>query len=492
MSDVSVNAGNLPKLIDPRQVSGPLTDSNKLDHLLLRKPHQFGQLVSYLIGKSRLLPMQCLTEAMGRSAVMETQQIESNIFQWEVAYQNDKLVKITVAPSATTNLGLNQQPVQVVVEDQWFAGVDEVRLDSGKICKVISEPVKVGGGWQLTLQFADPNDYFDPEDLIVGARLSKAWAAVPELSDRGSYVDFFTPAKFENYFTTHRMQHSISAEAMKQKIAIQLYKSDGTPVTSWIEKAKWDAMQQLLIKEDLQLLYGKMSKGTQLGPNGRPITQGAGLRAQIANRNKQAYNTLTYELLEDTLMQLSWISNPTKGGDFKFVALTGREGMKLFSNAILSKATALGIKVYSEGQFVNGKGMNMGYGAQFKTVEFPNGLEFSVIHCPWYDDTYWNRQLDPKTGYPLESSRFTIFNIGNHANGANLVKVTLKGAEMGSATIPGMVDINGNYFQNFQATSSALDGAEFHLIRRSGLLMKDPLAGAELVPAALAAKVGFN
>jgi hypothetical protein len=71
--------------------------------------------------------------------------------------------------------------------------------------------------------------------------------------------------------------------------------------------------------------------------------------------------------------------------------------------------------------------MNMSFGSQFKTCMFPNGLEVTVVHCPLYDDIVLNRQLDPATGYPLESSRFTIFNIGNNANGANLVKVTLKG-----------------------------------------------------------------
>jgi len=74
-------------------------------------------------------------------------------------------------------------------------------------------------------------------------------------------------------------------------------------------------------------------------------------------------------------------------------------------------------------------------------------------------------------------------NIGNNSNGANLVKVTLKGAQMGAIQIEGMTDINGTYKQGFAPSASALDGAQIHMIRRSGILLKDPLSCGELIPA---------
>lgn len=165
--------------------------------------------------------------------------------------------------------------------------------------------------------------------------------------------------------------------------------------------------------------------------------------------------------------------------------------MRVFNNAVQAEARNLNIKVYGDGQFISGTGMNMKFGSQFKIVEFPNGLEFSVIHCPWYDDLNWNRLLDPKTGKPLESSRFTIFNIGNNSQGAQLKKITLKGAKMGFASIPGMIDINGNYIQNFGNTSSTLDGTMLAGIRRSGILLTDPLSAGELIPSRLAERAGL-
>lgn len=486
--DVNVNSSPFARIIDSRQVATELTDKNHLDKLLLREPFQFGVLVSYLVGKDKQLPMQCLTEAMGR---VEEREVDADMYQWEVQYQNNKAVRITEGASGT-NLGIDNTPVQITVEDRWFKGGGKVRMQSGRIARIVSEPVQVAKGWLLTLQFADPNDFFDPIDLIVGSTLVRAWFSVGELSTTGDMIEFYTGAKFQNYLTTHRIEQKVSAEAMKQKIAIQMLTKDGNTATTWIEKLKWEAMTQLMKMEDLQLLYGKMETGQQLSLDaGRPITEGAGLRQQISARNKQTYNSFSLALLEDYLMELSWIANKTTGGDFKFVALTGREGMRVFNNAVQAEARNLNIKVYGDGQFISGTGMNMKFGSQFKTVEFPNGLEFSVIHCPWYDDLNWNRLLDPKTGKPLESSRFTIFNIGNNSQGAQLKKITLKGAKMGFASIPGMIDINGNYIQNFGNTSSTLDGTMLAGIRRSGILLTDPLSAGKLIPSRLAERAGL-
>ena len=141
--DVNVNSSSLPRLIDARAVSGALTDSNKLDQLLLRKPFQFGQVVSYLLGKQYGHSLQCLTEALGR---IEEKEIDSNIYQWDVAYMNDRTIKIT-AGSTGSNLGLNCAPVQLTLEEKWFSGIDKVRTDTGALVNIIADPIQTGSGW---------------------------------------------------------------------------------------------------------------------------------------------------------------------------------------------------------------------------------------------------------------------------------------------------------------------------------------------------------
>ena len=110
-------------------------------------------------------------------------------------------------------------------------------------------------------------------------------------------------------------------------------------------------------------------------------------------------------------MDLSY-SAQSWGGDTKFLALTGKMGMIEFDRAITEKASSLGFMVVNEGRFISGKGMELTFEGQFRTVKFPNGIELTVKTFDPYDDIVRNRTLHPVSKRPLESYRFTILNIG--------------------------------------------------------------------------------
>jgi hypothetical protein len=479
--DISVNSSSLPRLIDPRTVRMDFVDKNKLEHLLVTKPHEMGIMLSYAFGTENSNPanvLSCLTEAIGN---VETVEVDNDLYRWDVVYQNNVGVKIITGDSST-NPGLNRKPVTLVLEEKAFSGRDKVKFYSGQFANIIAEPVKVANGWEYTFQFANPNKFFTSDDVKAGNSITMGWTPVGEASKRGGYIDVHTATKYQNILTTTRIEHTITGAAMKQKIVMAIPTAKGD-VYKWIEYAKWEAMRKLMEREERALIYGEYSDGPNaiLSPdNGRPIMEGSGIREQISSRNKMFYTDLSYDLFMEYLMNLSYASNGT-GGDHKFVALTGRRGMLLFDAMIQAKVSQLAIKVFEGGQFIDGKGMNMKYGSQFKTCMFPNGIEVTVAHCKFYDEYYENQALDA-AGWPLESSRFTIMKVGNSAKGANLKKVIQKGMNIASAQVPGMVDIDGNYKQGFAPTSTSLDGAEFHLMRKSGIILVDPLSAGELIP----------
>ncbi len=481
--DVSVSSSSLPRLISPRSITMDFVDKNRLDNLLVTIPHEMGIMLSYAFGTEQSYPkniLSVLTEAIGK---VEEVTVDNSLYRWDVVYQNDRGIKI-VETVSTANAGYNRKPVELILEEKAFSGQDKVKFYTGQFANIIQEPVQVANGWKYTFQFADPNRYFDPSDLTAGNFITMGWTPVPEASTRGGWFDVHTPTKYQNILTTTRVEHTVTGDAMKQKIVMAIPTAKGD-IYKWTEYAKWEAMRKLMEREERALIYGELADGPNviLGDNGRPVTEGAGLRQQISARNKQFYTTLSYSFLMEFLMNLSYAANGT-GGDHKFVGLTGRRGMLLFDAMIQAQVSILNIKVFEGGQFVDGKGMNMKFGSQFKTVEFPNGIEFTVAHCPHYDKIYENQMLD-SYGFPLESSRFTIMNVGNSAKGGNLKKVILKGANIASAQITGMVDIDGNYKQGFAPTSSSIDGARFDLLRRSGIVLVDPLSCGELIPAAL-------
>jgi len=111
--DISVSSSSLPRLIAPRTVRMDFTDKNKLDQLLVTKPHEMGIILSYAFGTENSNPanvLSCLTEAIGN---VETVEVENDLYRWEVVYQNNVGVKI-IEGDSTTNAGLNRKPVTLI------------------------------------------------------------------------------------------------------------------------------------------------------------------------------------------------------------------------------------------------------------------------------------------------------------------------------------------------------------------------------------------
>ena len=57
-----------------------------------------------------------------------------------------------------------------------------------------------------------------------------------------------------------------------------------------------------------------------------------------------------------------------------------------------------------------------------------NGAELELIHCPLYDDREINFEIDPLTGFPVESQRFTFLDFsGGEGKSSNIKFFKKKG-----------------------------------------------------------------
>jgi hypothetical protein len=67
------------------------------------------------------------------------------------------------------------------------------------------------------------------------------------------------------------------------------------------------------------------------------------------------------------------------------------------------------------------------YSIGFQMVEYimTNGAVLEVVHNPLYDDRSINFEIDPVTGYPVESMRFTFLDFTG-SNGNSNVKIVSK------------------------------------------------------------------
>ena len=146
----------------------------------------------------------------------------------------------------------------------------------------------------------------------------------------------------------------------------------------WSNYQEWRALRQWYETVDRFLVYSQFNAsadGTTLlkGTNGRPVYIGAGLLEQISPANRKYYTTLSADLLEDFLFDLSY--NILGQGERKFIALTGEMGMKEFDRVLRTKASGYTLV---DSVFVTGSGQDLTLGGQFTTWKMLNGIELTL------------------------------------------------------------------------------------------------------------------
>jgi hypothetical protein len=346
-------------------------------------------------------------------------------------------------------------------------------------------PYQDGNDYVYTVVCADgqPSSFIPPTLLVAGAQVSRLGSAYEEYSEEADIVNYQAPFKLRNHLTTMRLSYDItgSAVASVMVIATRDPKSKKTSYL-WSDYQEWIALRQWYRSLDRQLVYSKFNANADgttdlIGTSGRPVYIGAGLLQQIAPSNRKTYTTLTIDILEDFLFDLSY--NVLGTNDRKFVALVGEMGMKELDRVLRAKATGYQLV---DTHFVSGTGQNLTLQGQFTTYKMLNGIELTLKHFPLYDNIVYNRKLHPVTGKPLESYRFTFLDFGNRDGESNVMKVVRKGREMvqwytGGSVAPGQ----GFATSKNTLRSNAKDGYSVHFLSEQGIMIKDPTSSGELI-----------
>jgi hypothetical protein len=443
-------------------------------------------MLSYAYGYQEDNVLTLLTGGIGN-----TQTVNNREYEWDLHSQSERTIEIVAdsPQAASATPGIGGTPVQLYFGENWFDNQDNIVDDEGNTYHIIEEPYQEGAYWVVTVVLNDPDLTAFAEASLVntGARFSKDYTTVSEYSPRGGGVSYSTPYKLQNQLTTLRKTYNVTRNAAKAVMVIELTSPDGKKTKLWTKLAEWTAMAEWYREIDRSMIYSiynKDSKGQVKlqGANGRPVYHGAGLRQQIAPANIRFYTELTYDILDQFLLDLSY--NASKwGGDHNFVALTGKMGMREFDNAIKEHAAGNNITVTDHGTFISGKGEALEFTGYFKTVQFMNGVSLTVKEFPPYDDIIRHRLLHPKTLKPVESYRFTIMNFGQNKNGAsNIRKTAMADSEMSYWHVAGSTDPMGGVAKSISTQrSSGIDGYEVHFLSECGIMVEDPTSCGELI-----------
>ena len=465
-----------------RDFSG-LTTSNHLSNAYLTEPEKMEGVLAYAFGMTNNNVLNMLTGGIGNMREVNNRQ-----YRWEVHGQTEITVNIG-ADVADPQPGIGNSEFLLALEEDHYEASDNLRLDDGTMIRLSDDGFPDGGLFWYRAQLVDTDkDYIDPSVLTSNNRVSKLYSTVEEYSSKGGGTHYSTPVELVNQLTTLRKYYKVSRNAAKEVMIMEL-RDPNDPKKStklWTKLAEWTALAQWQREIDRSMIYTQFNSspvGTTMirGQNKRPVYHGAGIRQKISPSNIQYFSNLTYTLLDDFLLKLSYSANAW-GGDQRFVALTGKMGMREFDRAIRNEQNARGITVTDNGTFISGTGQELTFQGQFRTVKFLNGVELTVKEFDPYNDLTHNRELHPITQKPVESYRMTILNFGMKNGKNNIRKVCLKDSENAMWYTAGSTDPFGGVAKSMSTLrSGTIDGYRVDFLAECGIQMQDPTSAGELI-----------
>lgn len=476
--------GNSLMQVYPSREFKGLSEEGLISNAYLKDPETIAGVLSYAFGQREGNVVSLLTGGIGN--VIE---VGSKEYRWKLHGQVDSPAEVTEdSTNGNVRPGYNGMEFTLITEER-FDPSDNLLADDGEtVVHVRSQAQAVAAGWahSVVLATGGQTSFCDPDFLKPGARWSKENSTVGEYSERGGSHKYHTPEELTNQLSTLRKTCTITRNAALSVMIIELPnpKDPSKSTKLWAKYEEWTAMAAWYKEVDISMLYSKYNKDSTgtvrlRDETERPIYHGAGLLEQIAPSNVRYYTTLTFEILQEFLLDLSYAATAW-GGDTNFVALTGKMGMIEFNNAIKAHAKGNNITVTDNGTFITGSGRDLTFTGYFKTVEFLNGYKLTVRQFDPYDELTRNRKLHPISLKPAESYRFTIMNFGARDGQANINKVVMNKSEQlmwhvagSSNPLTGVVGANAS-------SATGKDGYETHYLSECGIRLGDPYSCGEL------------
>ncbi len=481
---------NSLQLYQTQNMSG-LVDENMLSKALVTSPHEISTMLSYIMGnldRQYSNTIDAITNGLGR---VET--VENREYSWKVMMESDHAVEIIKAEwngstldstSSTQTPGIDLTTIKVTVPERYFGVGTIVAFDDRDFqARVQSEPYQDGGNWVYSLVVADgdPSTYIPPAQFAAGSKLSRDFSAYEEYSDEDDIVSYQTPVELKNHLTTLRLGVPVTGSASKLKAVIKFKDpKTGRESALWSDMAYWNAIRQWYKMKETQLLYSKYNANAQgqtelVGSNGRPVYIGAGLLDQISPSHSRNYTSMSLDLVDDFLFDLSY--NKLAEGQRKFVALGGEMATRELDRVLKDKASGYNLQ---DTKFVTGSGQDLTFGGQFTTYKGVNGIELTIRHLPAFDNAERNRKKHPVSGRPLESYRMVFLDYGMRDGASNVRKVVRKDREnlqwyVCGSTVPDAVP------DSSIVRSSGIDGYNIKWLSEEGIKIEDPSTTGQLI-----------
>ena len=472
---MATNAISNLQLYAPKSWSG-LTTENHLGSVFAQEPTLVSNIISRVFGLNQYAGMDYFLSIGGG----EQELPDDNDFEWLLKGDDEKALPILT----TVTGGANSAVILLELGEKYFAKTDKLILDDGETAlRVMQEPYMEGTNWIYPCQVMVFSTGAVAESLLAaGAKVSKEYSPQERTLNRTyGETSYTSPFKMRNSLSFMSKTYTVPGNMHQRPLVIEMLDPKSNKTSKiWTQYAEWEFICQWAKEKERMLWFSKSNKqanGTynMMGESGTPIIEGAGIREQISPSYKFNYNEFTIDFLEDVLLNLS--INILPEDQRHFVAFTGERGMVQFHRALENHAARF---QPLDSKRVGGSGQNLSFQGQYKEYMGPQGIRFTLVHLPLYDNEVRNRIAHPKGGY-TESYRYTILNMGTSGGEKNIKRVYPKGRKELMWHVAGSTSPLGPNTSFSKGSASSVDGYQLFAQAQQGVLIANPMSCCELI-----------
>lgn len=410
-----------------------MTEKNHLGAALIIKPTVFESKMTQLFTAQNYSdnPLSSILFAGGKE---ET--IDGSEWEWSLKGATTKpLVTLeNINDSAITQPGKYKNTFLLKLDENWWKPGDIISPGTSNKkyqLRVQEVPYRHGNGFAYVVRLMsdDPQAFLPLNFVQPNQQWGKLFSQYEEAGSQSGSTQYSLPITLKNRLSRFRKEYEVTGDAALEVLAVAIPDGKGNYVNSWIKYAEVEYWMQWYKELERARWYSR-STDSVLGDNGRPIYSGPGIHEQLEDSHIHKFSILSARLIEEYLMDIFY-SRVKPGSQRRIKAFTGEYGMIQFHRAIQAWQQKSGFIQIVDTNFVkstksdyNSNSLQAGY--QFTKYIMANGSELEVVHNPLYDDREINFEIDPLSGFPVESQRMTFMDFSGEGKDSNVKSINKK------------------------------------------------------------------
>jgi hypothetical protein len=462
-----------------------MTELNHLGAALIAKPHVFEGKMNQLFSAQNYYsdnPLSSIAWKTGAEKVLNTME-----WEWQLKGATEQPLVVLENIEAATYPGQFKTPFKIKLDKNWYQPGDVITPGTAGQkfqCRIMEEVERHGNGWAYTVRLVsdNPQDYVPTAYLAAGQQWAKMYSTYEEGANQDGSTQYSMPLSLKDSMGKFRKKYQVTDYASEEVLAVKMQDTKGNMHDSWIKYAEVEYWQQWYRELERAFWYNRSARSIE-GSTGRAVDTFSGVQEKLEDSHIHYYTSLTAKLIEEFLLDIFY-SRVKPGSGRKIKVFTGEYGMVLFNRAMQDimdkRGWIIANQNFSPVQNAKSEYHSNAYsvGYQFVQYKMHNGAELELVHNPLYDDRSINFEIDPITGFPTESMRFTFLDFSGDSGSSNVQLMSKKdGYKFGY--VAGLVSPYGPAQGNMMSHSG--EYYSMHVSKVCGVHIEDITKCGELI-----------